>query len=259
MIPKSASKKRETVLVVLEGIKASMNEKGTAALQWALCGNIINPNDSIFVLIILNPRDVMASPAVLFCCIGGQQQSLPCKEGEYVKFAHEQISQRRETYLKSLRLHYNRCKNNGVNFEVKVAVGWRPMEIVVEEASKVRATWIVLDRCFAGDLSPVDDYNIALVDDNEEAEVLLNSKQQQSDFAHSNLSVEPILQPTTYILDDEKQRMKETGSSSMTEKPIGEVIDISTKLASIITNDCSWTSPGMKGREEDILEEEKEF
>ncbi|KAF9621534.1 hypothetical protein IFM89_022761 [Coptis chinensis] len=162
--------RKERVIVVLEGTKASTGEKGAAPLRWAL-RKVVNPKDELLVLTILNPLDALGSPSVGFCCIGDQQSSLPYEGDKYIEFSHEQINQRRQAYLRILRPYYDRCKNTGVIFQVKVAVGIRPMAIMIEEANSFKATWIIMDRCFSGDKSRLGgDFNTAVVNDNEEAE-----------------------------------------------------------------------------------------
>ncbi|KAF5188190.1 Exopolygalacturonase [Thalictrum thalictroides] len=67
----------------------------------------------------------------------------------------------------------HKCSARGpskVKFQVKVAVGMQPIEIMTEEANGFKATWIIVDRCFGGDKSLHGNFNIALVNDNEEAE-----------------------------------------------------------------------------------------
>ncbi|KAF2304717.1 hypothetical protein GH714_037687 [Hevea brasiliensis] len=61
-----------------------------------------------------------------------------------------------------------------VKFQVKIASGFLPKDIIIEEANNVRATWIVMDRCFARHLTfrlSRTDCNLSLVSDDEEATV----------------------------------------------------------------------------------------
>ncbi|KAF6134294.1 hypothetical protein GIB67_021891 [Kingdonia uniflora] len=171
---------RESVIVVLDGLKASVDEKGVAPLRWAL-RDVVNSKVDLLVLTILNPSvPIDQSPNVGMCCFGGEQQpssSSRCEGGqeENIKFLHQQIIQRKEAYLKILKPFYDRCKISNVKFQVKVAAGFQPKAIVIEEAHNVKATLIIIDRCFAGELSfrglNENDCKVALVKDDDEAEV----------------------------------------------------------------------------------------
>ncbi|XXG80573.1 hypothetical protein AAC387_Pa09g1408 [Persea americana] len=162
--------KRESVIVVLEGVKASSrDEKGLAPLSWAM-RNVVHAGGDLLVLYILNPTITNGG----FCCLG-DGCCLPSEERkDYLKFLHEQIGQRKETFRLHLRPYYHTCKISGVKFEAKVAAGFQPKAIVKEEANNVGATCIVMDR------SLVEVVNlqlrrkgriIVLVNDNEEPEV----------------------------------------------------------------------------------------
>ncbi|XP_024032576.1 uncharacterized protein LOC112095131, partial [Morus notabilis] len=59
-----------------------------------------------------------------------------------------------------------------VKFEVKIAAGFRPKDIVIEEANNAKAKWIVMDRCFAKDPSfqlNGTKFNVISVNDDGEA------------------------------------------------------------------------------------------
>ncbi|KAJ7977604.1 exopolygalacturonase-like [Quillaja saponaria] len=62
-----------------------------------------------------------------------------------------------------------------VKFQAKIAAGFRPKDIIMEEMNKAKATWIILDRCFADDqsfqLSSRRICKVTLVGDNKEGDV----------------------------------------------------------------------------------------
>ena len=103
--------KRESVIVVLEGVKASSrDEKGLAPLSWAM-RNVVHAGGDLLVLYILNPTITNRG----FCCLG-DGCCLPSEEGkDYLKFLHEQIGQRKETFRQHLRPYYHTCKISGVS------------------------------------------------------------------------------------------------------------------------------------------------
>lgn len=103
--------KRESVIVVLEGVKASSrDEKGLAPLSWAM-RNVVHAGGDLLVLYILNPTSTNGG----FCCLRFRQ-SFTSEEGkDYLKFLHEQIGQRKETFRQHLRPYYHTCKISGVS------------------------------------------------------------------------------------------------------------------------------------------------
>ncbi|XP_058084119.1 uncharacterized protein LOC131231832 [Magnolia sinica] len=158
----------ESIIVVLEGIKAAREEKGIAPLRWTFA-NFKNTNE-ILVLTILNPT---VGSNKDFCCLSCPPNS-PCEGEAHLKFLYQQISQRREMYRRNLRPFYDWCKNNGVKFEVKMAAGFQARTIMIKEANNVEATWIVMDRCLVDDESlryHKEIRNLALVKDDNDVEV----------------------------------------------------------------------------------------
>ncbi|KAL5983689.1 hypothetical protein ACLOJK_017780 [Asimina triloba] len=132
---------KRVVVVVLEGTKAARHEKGIAPLRWAW-RNVVKKDDELLVLNILNPT---AGTSTGICCLGDCSAS-PWEGESYLRFLYQQIGQRRETYRRILRPFHKDCKASGVKFEAKVVAGFRPNTIVIEAASRVKASWIVMDR-----------------------------------------------------------------------------------------------------------------
>ncbi|XP_065859447.1 probable serine/threonine-protein kinase PBL6 [Euphorbia lathyris] len=136
-IRKRRDESKQTVIVVLEGTKVSTENTGLAPLCLAM-RQVVNPNDEIIVFTLLRSKTSSAG-----------------EEDSYVRLLHEEISQRKE-----------------VKFQLKIAAGFRPKDIIIEEANNVKATWIVVDRCFARHL-PLKlsgtNCDLSLVSDDEEA------------------------------------------------------------------------------------------
>ncbi|KAJ9171784.1 hypothetical protein P3X46_015099 [Hevea brasiliensis] len=163
---------KQIAMVVLEGIKVSTKDTGVAPLCRAM-RDVVNPDDEIIVLALL---PVNNTSELLSIAGGGEgrQCNQSLEADPRIRFLQEEISQRKEVYLRVFRPFYNRCKTNGVKFQVKIASGFLPKDIIIEEANNVRATWIVMDRCFARHLTfrlSRTDCNLSLVSDDEEATV----------------------------------------------------------------------------------------
>ncbi|XP_028054448.1 uncharacterized protein LOC114258661 [Camellia sinensis] len=141
---------RESVIVVLVGTRVSTEKSGVAALRCAL-RDVVRTNDEVLVLIMMDSEGDASTPlnaAGGCCCMGDERsdQSI-CEESDsYINFVHEEINQRKEFYRQIFRPYYDRCKSIGVKFQVKIATGFEPQALVVEEAN-IDATWIVMDSC----------------------------------------------------------------------------------------------------------------
>ncbi|XP_037494538.1 probable serine/threonine-protein kinase PBL25 [Jatropha curcas] len=182
---------KQIVIVVLEGEKVVLGENtGLTPLCRAL-RDVVNPEDEIIVLTLLHVKITTSEASSVS---GHCNQS--CDQADpYIRFLHEEISLRKDVFLRIFRPFYNKCKSNEKNcsnnpffcnfvvglyfvhllllqvkFQVKVAAGFRPKDIIVEEANNVRANWIVMDRCFSKHLTfrlSGTDCNISLVSDDE--------------------------------------------------------------------------------------------
>ncbi|KAG9459435.1 hypothetical protein H6P81_003943 [Aristolochia fimbriata] len=157
--------KRKSVIAVLDGRK-----KAVSSLTW-LFGSSRRPfiDDELLVLVLLNPT----FSDTWFCCFGEQQAASPCEGQGYIKFLQDQISQQRQSYVKTLRPFYDSCKSLGVKFEVKVFAGPYPKAAVASEASGLKPALIVMDRCLVDDewlRIGCQKCQLVSVDDNGEAE-----------------------------------------------------------------------------------------
>ncbi|KAK9281365.1 hypothetical protein L1049_004265 [Liquidambar formosana] len=167
-------KSKVTVIVVLREIKAAMEKTGVAPLIKVL-RDVVGPKDEIVVLGILEreaPSPTM-NTAVLCCLRDHRGNNKPSVAEPYVMFLHEEISRRKEVYRQILRPFYEKCKSNGVKFQVKISATCQPKDVIVEEANKAKATLIVMDRCFARDLTfqlSGTNCNVTLVSEEEDEE-----------------------------------------------------------------------------------------
>ncbi|KAL7172093.1 hypothetical protein ACSBR2_031731 [Camellia fascicularis] len=146
---------RERVIVVLVGTRVSTEKSGVAALSCAL-RDVVRTNDEVLVLIMMDSEGNASTPlnAAGGCCCMGDERSdqSKCEERDsYINFVHEEINQRKEFYRQIFRPYYDRCKCIGVKFQVKIATGFEPRALLVEEANNIDATWIVMDRFFSSD------------------------------------------------------------------------------------------------------------
>ncbi|KAK6945604.1 3-Oxoacyl-[acyl-carrier-protein (ACP)] synthase III, C-terminal [Dillenia turbinata] len=135
---------RETVIVVIDANRS----KGLDAVDWAL-NHVVKPRDVVIVLGIL-------------CEFGKKNSCFPFHMGigitgiwEKLEFTplgevsardvEEEIERKKEHYQCSLQPFYRQCRRNEVTLEVKLAAGFDPKEITIQEAQSSNTRWIVLD------------------------------------------------------------------------------------------------------------------
>ncbi|KAK6239409.1 hypothetical protein QUC31_004878 [Theobroma cacao] len=165
-------KRRESIqraIVVLEGEKVSTEKTGIAPL-WRASKYVSNTEDEILVLTLLSVDGSGPSSSKGFH--GDHQCNYTCEEYSYSRYLRQEISQRKDDYRRIFRPFYERCKSNGVKFQVKIAAGCQPMDIITEEANNAGATWIIIDSTFARHLTfrlSGTECNVTLVSDVEEA------------------------------------------------------------------------------------------
>ncbi|KAF5731423.1 putative serine-threonine protein kinase plant-type [Tripterygium wilfordii] len=184
---------KQTIVIVLEGMKVSTERRSLAPLWKAMNGGL-SVEDEILVLTLLHIK-----PSETSLCGGFDVDRCSCWQSwegqKYIKFLNREIGRRKEAYIQIFRPFYDSCKSEGVKFQVKVAAGFRPVETIVEEANIAKATWIVIDSCFAGDLSfrlSGTDCKMSMVSDHGEAigcnYLVMNDEAQSSTAAEVNCS-----------------------------------------------------------------------
>ncbi|KAH9730568.1 receptor-like cytosolic serine/threonine-protein kinase rbk1 [Citrus sinensis] len=163
---------KQSVIVVLEGIKICIENTGVAPLLKAV-RQVNNAEDEILVLTLLHAMEATGS-STYAGCREDQQCNQLCEEDPHISFLCQEISDRKEVYKQIFRPFYDCCKSKGVKFQVKIAAGFRPRDVIIEEANNSRATWIVMDSCFSRHVSfrlNGTDCNVSLVSNDDEAMV----------------------------------------------------------------------------------------
>ncbi|XP_024043345.1 uncharacterized protein LOC18047699 [Citrus clementina] len=174
---------KQSVIVVLEGIKICIENTGVAPLLKAV-RQVNNAEDEILVLTLLHAMEATGS-STYAGCREDQQCNQLCEEDPHISFLCQEISDRKEVYKQIFRPFYDCCKSKGVSpsrplllsqvkFQVKIAAGFRPRDVIIEEANNSRATWIVMDSCFSRHVSfrlNGTDCNVSLVSNDDEAMV----------------------------------------------------------------------------------------
>ncbi|XP_059654786.1 putative proline-rich receptor-like protein kinase PERK6 [Cornus florida] len=132
----------ETVMVVMN-VKRS---KGSLdALDWAI-KHLVQPRDRVIVLGLLYelgkrtcfPFGIDISNIWVKLEFAGQGEMNP-------RDLEEEIERKKEEYQCTLEPFYRRCKRNEVELEIKLAAGYDPRKLIVEEAQNFNPRWIILD------------------------------------------------------------------------------------------------------------------
>ncbi|KAK1560863.1 hypothetical protein Q3G72_031704 [Acer saccharum] len=145
MMIRKRRESKQSVVVVLEGLTVSTEKRvvALAPLKKAMV-DVNNADDEILVLTLL----YMKESGDDHC----NNQS--CSEDyAHFNFLREEISKRKKIFVQIFKPFYYSCRRNGVKFQVKIAAGFQPKDIIIEEANNAKATWIVMDRCFVRDLN----------------------------------------------------------------------------------------------------------
>ncbi|KAF8405725.1 hypothetical protein HHK36_007802 [Tetracentron sinense] len=171
----SLSSPGESVIVVMD---ANRNKGSVDALNWAL-NHVVRPKDTVVVLGILGEFGKKSSCFPFYMGIGissiwerlefsGQGEMTP-------KVLEEEIAKKREQYRCNLQPFYRQCKKNEVKLEVKLAAGFDPKKITIEEAQNSKTRWIVLDSHLKKDKAYIYEHvgcNIAVIKDKEVATIM---------------------------------------------------------------------------------------
>lgn len=100
---------RQSVIVALEGDKATTEKSGVAPLVKAL-RDLVDPTYELLVLAILNTNPAIVLPPLAIAdCISTN------KECPYIKLLLQEVSERKYIYRHIFRPFYDRCKNSGVS------------------------------------------------------------------------------------------------------------------------------------------------
>ncbi|KAL5859163.1 hypothetical protein ACOSQ4_000459 [Xanthoceras sorbifolium] len=141
---------KHSVVVVLQGITAATEKRGVVPLMKAM-RDVNNADDEILVLTLLYMKE--ASDGAGYSGDHNHCNQSSEDDDPHINFLRGEISKRKKIFVKIFKPYYDSCRRNGVKFQVKIAAGFRPKDIIIEEANNAKATWIVMDRCFVRDLS----------------------------------------------------------------------------------------------------------
>ncbi|KAK0590798.1 hypothetical protein LWI29_031807 [Acer saccharum] len=143
---------REGVIVVVD---ANRNKGNLEALEWAL-KHVVRPRDAIVVLGVLydlagKHNNNSCFPLNMGITISGIWErlefSLSGHGGEVrPRQLGQEIQRKRDQYQICIQPFHRQCRKNQVKLEIKLAAGYCPAKITVDEAQNNSNTrWIVLD------------------------------------------------------------------------------------------------------------------
>ncbi|KAJ7972999.1 Pectin lyase-like superfamily protein [Quillaja saponaria] len=135
------AEKKQSAIIVVEGNKA-ITDKKALATQWKSVLDVVGQENEVLVLTLLYGNAPVPSSYAELC-------SVEQREGinhPHIKFLHHEITRSRKTYIDIFRPFYLRCRSYGVKFEAKIAAGFTPKDIIMEEMNNTKATWIIMDR-----------------------------------------------------------------------------------------------------------------
>ncbi|XP_039036750.1 uncharacterized protein LOC120173746 [Hibiscus syriacus] len=202
------------VIVVLEGEKVAADKRGVAPLLWASKYASNNKVDEILALTLLSVEGSGPSSSKRYH--GDHRCNHTCGDDPYIRFLRHQVSQKKEDYMRIFRPFYERFKSNGVKFLVKVAAGYQPKDIIIEEANNVGATWIILDSSFLKHLTfrlIGIECNVSLVTDGEGAVV-------DDHWITEDVSSDSLMLMEEVIHNPKSPKMMKGSSSTSQLKPV---------------------------------------
>ncbi|KAI7993011.1 putative LRR receptor-like serine/threonine-protein kinase [Camellia lanceoleosa] len=140
----------ESVIVVMN---ANRNKVSVEALDWAI-KHVVRPRDTVIVLGVLSDFGKKTCSSSSTCLpfhmrislsgisvrveFSGQDEMSPRK-------LEDKIEKKKEDYQCTFHSFYRQCKKNDVKLEVKLAAGYDPRKITIEEAQHLNPRWIVLE------------------------------------------------------------------------------------------------------------------
>ncbi|XP_039042963.1 putative U-box domain-containing protein 50 [Hibiscus syriacus] len=180
------------VIVVLNGEKvAAADKQGLVPLLRASKYASNNKVDEILALTLLPVEGSGPSSSKRYH--GDHRCNYACGDDPYIRFLRHQVK-----------------------FPVKVAAGYQPKDIIIEEANNVGATWIILDSSFAKHLTfrlIGVECNVSLVTDGEGA-VVDDHWTTEDESSHSLMLMEEV------IHNPKSPKMMKGSSSTSQVKPV---------------------------------------
>ncbi|XP_038708830.1 probable receptor-like protein kinase At1g80640 [Tripterygium wilfordii] len=136
---------RKSVIVVID---ANRSKGSIDAVDWAM-KHVVRPGDTLVILGIICGigRKMSCFPLIMGISIAGiwERLEFPGQGEVRPKELGEEIERKKEQFQSSLQPFYRQCRKNEVKLEVKLAAGFCPDKVTVEQAQISNPRWIVLD------------------------------------------------------------------------------------------------------------------
>ncbi|KAL6297504.1 hypothetical protein ACE6H2_005646 [Prunus campanulata] len=178
----AARRSREAVVVAVDADRT----KGTMkAVEWALT-HVVRPGDIFLVLGVFNDQLAKKNSCFPFKLLMGIVTSRIWERLEFIDLEEvdpieleEEFERKREQYRSSLQPLFGQCKRNEVKLVLKVAAGFCPARVAMDESQNLNTRWIVLDGHFTKSkvfLKGHVSCNIAVVKEKEFASLMLSNE-----------------------------------------------------------------------------------
>ncbi|KAL6010729.1 hypothetical protein ACLOJK_001170 [Asimina triloba] len=230
----------ESVIVVMD---ASRSQGNVAALRWAL-NHIVRPKDTVIVLGVLGEFGKKSSCFPFHMGIGissiWERLEFSMLGDMTHKVLEEEIMKKREEYQHALQPLYLQCKRSEVDgslfqscslpfqftnlvllnassefdfqvkLEVKLAAGFSPRMITIEEAQNVNTRWIVLDSQLKKERAFISTHvacNIAVMKGSNMATIIPSTttkcrERQEASNMSSTANTEPFAPPPEPLIPE---------------------------------------------------------
>ncbi|KAJ0077793.1 hypothetical protein Patl1_37209 [Pistacia atlantica] len=138
------------VIVVVD---ANRNKKNVDALDWVI-NHFVRPRDKLLLLGVLQDfgkKNYSCFPLISNVGISGIWEKLEFSSGHGEVNPRElgaKLERKRVQYQNNLEKFHRQCRRKEVKLEVKLAAGYCPGKITVDEAQNSNTRWIVLDSHF---------------------------------------------------------------------------------------------------------------
>ncbi|KAK9287327.1 hypothetical protein L1049_015742 [Liquidambar formosana] len=206
----SPAQQAESVIVVIDAHR----NKGTKALDWAL-KHVVRPKDSVLLLEVIGESGKKTScfPFNMGIGISGIWERL---EFSNPKELEDEIERKREQYQSILQPFYRQCKKNEVKLEVKIAAGYEPRTITVEEAQKFNTRWIVLDSYLKREKAFIYEHvgcNVAVMKEKDVATLMLSKAPESVQFPRQSVKSDHVA-----MTDNQQKELQDEGLNALHEK-----------------------------------------
>ncbi|ONI36114.1 hypothetical protein PRUPE_1G570300 [Prunus persica] len=175
----AARRSREAVVVAVDADRT----KGTMeAVEWAL-KHVVRPRDIFLVLGVFNDQLAKKNSCFPFKLLMDVVTSGIWERLEFIDHEEvdpieleEEFERKREQYRSSLQPLYGLCIRNEVRLVLKVAAGFCPARVAMDESQNLNTRWLVLDRKSKVFLKGHVSCNIAVVKEKDFASLMLSNE-----------------------------------------------------------------------------------